>query len=44
VRPLARSEPTPKLPGHEYDAYDPGSLHLLFLEDGDFDSGAGFEP
>lgn len=46
VRPLARSEADPELPGADYDDYDPSSLDLLLLERGRFDPDPtlGFAP
>jgi pilus assembly protein CpaC len=46
VRPLARSEPDPPLPGAEYEDYDPTSGELLFQERGRFDPDPtwGFAP
>jgi pilus assembly protein CpaC len=46
VRPLARSEADPALPGAEYDDYDPTSGELLFQERGQFDPDPtwGFAP
>lgn len=39
VRPLARGAKQPKLPGSEYDGYDPGWARTIFLENGDFEAG-----
>jgi pilus assembly protein CpaC len=43
VRPFARDARLPALPGEGLRQYDPGYLHLLLLENGQFDQGdAGF--
>ncbi|WP_234981514.1 type II and III secretion system protein family protein [Fontimonas thermophila] len=39
VRPLAREARLPRLPGAEYDRYEPSPARNIFLERGDFDSG-----
>ncbi|MEQ1439616.1 type II and III secretion system protein family protein [Fontimonas sp. SYSU GA230001] len=39
VRPIARGARQPKLPGAEYDRYDPGWARTIFLENGDFAAG-----
>jgi pilus assembly protein CpaC len=39
VRPLAKGARLPKLPGSEYDRYEPSAARTIFLERGDFDSG-----
>jgi pilus assembly protein CpaC len=39
VRPLAKGARLPKLPGAEYDRYEPSAARTIFLERGDFDSG-----
>ncbi|MBH1986104.1 MAG: type II and III secretion system protein family protein [Burkholderiales bacterium] len=43
VRPFSREARLPELPGEGLRQYDPGYLHLLLLENGQFDRGdAGF--
>lgn len=39
VRPMAKGARLPKLPGSEYDRYQPSAARTIFLERGDFDSG-----
>ncbi|QHS09312.1 type II and III secretion system protein family protein [Sinimarinibacterium sp. NLF-5-8] len=39
VRPLAKGANLPKLPGAEYDGYNPGMAQTVFMENGEFDSG-----
>ncbi|MEW6167487.1 MAG: type II and III secretion system protein family protein [Pseudomonadota bacterium] len=39
VRPMAKEARLPKMPGAEYDRYDPGWGRTIFLENGDFDAG-----
>lgn len=39
VRPLAKGAKQPKLPGSDYDGYDPGWARTIFLENGDFEAG-----
>jgi pilus assembly protein CpaC len=39
VRPLARGARMPELPGAKFDRYDPSTANMIFMENGDFDSG-----
>jgi pilus assembly protein CpaC len=39
VRPMAKEARLPKMPGAEYDRYDPSWGRTILLENGDFDAG-----
>lgn len=39
VRPIARGAARPKLPGAEYDGYDPSFARTMLLENGKFETG-----